>query len=175
MLHSERYSERIDIDMGRRLRIDWEDTEQSLHDRYQQATDHQDRTRLQALWLLRKGRSLSDVSSVVGKCYETVRRWTEWYRSGGLEEVLSRRHGGSGGREPKLSEEEEQALIEKAREGELRTIWDGVEWARSEADTEYSYWGMRHVFDRLDLKKKVPRRQSPDADPEQQEAWKKGG
>lgn len=168
------YSERIDIDMGRRLSIDWEDTEQSLQDRYQQATDHQDRTRLQALWLLRKGRSLSDVSSVVGKCYETVRRWTEWYRSGGLSEVLSRRHGGSGGREPKLSEEEEQALIEKAREGELRTIWDGVEWARSEADTEYSYWGMRHVFDRLDLKKKVPRQQSPDADPEEQEAWKKG-
>ena len=79
--------------------------------------------------------------------------------------MLSRRHGGSGGREPRLSEEEEQALLQKAREGKLRTIWDGVEWARSEADVEYSYWGMRHVFERLDLKKlelkkKVPRQQS---------------
>ena len=84
MLHSER----IDIDMGRRLNIEWEDSEQSLQDRYQRRTDHQDRVRLQALWLLREGRSLSEVASVVGKCYETVRRWTEWYRSGGLEEVL---------------------------------------------------------------------------------------
>lgn len=160
--------------MSRRLSIDWEDSEQTLQERYQQATDHQDRTRLQALWLLRKGRSLSEVASVVGVCYETVRRWTEWYRSGGLEEVLSRRHGGSGGRESRLSEKEEQALIEKARAGELRTIWDGVEWARSEAGVEYSYWGMRHVFDRLQLKKKVPRPQSEKADPEKQAAWKKG-
>jgi len=82
----------------------------------------------------------------VGKCYETVRRWTEWYRSGGLEEVLSRRHGGSGGRERRLSEDEEQALLERAREGKLRTIWDGVEWARSEAGVEYSYWGMRPLY-----------------------------
>jgi transposase len=95
------------------------------------------------------------------KCHKTVRRCTEWYRSGGLEEVLFRRHGGSGGREPRLSEEEQQVLIEKAREGKLRTIWDGVEWARSEADVEYSYRGMRHGFDRLEPKKKVSR-QHPD-------------
>jgi len=114
------------------------------------------------------------VASVVGKCSETVRRWTEWYRSGGLEEVLSRRHGGSGGRERRLSEAEEQALIQKAREGELRTIWDGVEWARSEANVEYSYWGMRHIFDRLELKKKVPRQRAEEADPDKQAAWKKG-
>ena len=75
--------------------------------------------------------------------------------------MLSRRHGGSGGRERRLSEAEEQALIQEAREGKLRTIWDGVEWAREEAGVEYTYWGMRHVFERLDLKKKVPRQQSP--------------
>ena len=84
--------------------------------------------------------------------------------------MLSRRHGGSGGREPRLSEEEEQALIQEAREGKLRTIWDGVEWTQSEAGVEYSYWeysywGMRHVFDRLGLKKKVPRQQSPASSP----------
>ena len=46
---------------------------------------------------------------------------------------------------------------------------------REEAGVEYTYWGMRHVFERLDLKKKVPREQFPDADPEKQEEWKKGG
>jgi hypothetical protein len=34
---------------------------------------------------------------------------------------------------------------------------------------------MRHVFERLDLKKKVPRPQAPKADPARQEAWKKRG
>ena len=161
--------------MGRPLQVDWQDSENDLRARYLEETDHQDRTRLHALWLTRTGRPMSEVAEIVGVCYESVRRWVDWYRSGGLEEVLSRRHGGSGGREPRLSEEEEQALIEKACEGKLRTIWDGVEWARSEAGVEYTYWGMRHVFERLDLEKKVPRQQSPDADPAEQEAWKKGG
>jgi hypothetical protein len=91
-----------------------------------------------------------------------------------LEEILSRRHGGSGGREPRLSEEQCEQLCQKAERGELRTISDGVRWAREEAGVEYTYWGMRHVFDRLDLKKKGPRQQSPKADPEVREAWKKG-
>ena len=38
----------------------------------------------------------------------------------------------------RLSEAEEQALIQEAREGKLRTIWDGVEWTQSEAGVEYS-------------------------------------
>ena len=117
---------------------------------------------------------MSEVAENVGVCYESVRRWVDWYRSGGLEEVLSRRHGGSGGKKPRLSEEDREKLLEKAERGELRTISDGVRWAREEAGVEYTYWGMRHVFERLDLKKKVPRQQSPDADPERQEAWKKG-
>jgi transposase len=118
---------------------------------------------------------MSEVAETIGVCYESVRRWVDWYRSGGLEGVLSRRHGGSGGKESRLSEEDREKLLRKAKRGELRTISDGVRWAREEAGVEYTYWGMRHVFERLDLKKKVPREQSPDADPEKQEAWKKGG
>jgi transposase len=160
--------------MGRPLQVDWQDSENDLRERYLEETDHQDRTRLQALWLTRKGRPMSEVAEIVGVCYESVRRWVDWYRSGGLEEVLSRRHGGSGGREPRLSEEDREKLVQKAERGELRIISDGVRWAREEAGTQYTYWGMRHVFERLDLKKKVPRQQSVGADPKQQEAWKKG-
>lgn len=160
--------------MGRSLNVNWQHSKQQLRDRYLEETDHQDRTRLHALWLVRKGRAMSDVAETIGVCYESVRRWTQWYRSGGLEEVLSRRHGGSGGKESRLSAEDREKLLEKAERGELRTISDGVRWAREEAGVEYTYWGMRHVFDRLDLKKKVPRQQSPEADPEVQEAWKKG-
>lgn len=161
--------------MGRPLRLDWKDSEPELYECYRKATDHQDRTRLHALWRVRNGDTIAEVAETVGVCYESVRRWLDWYRTGGLAEVLSRRHGGSGGPERRLSEEQEQALVGKAERGELSTIWDGVEWAREEADAEYSYWGMRHVFERLDLKKNLPRRQAPKADPIRQEAWKKGG
>ena len=161
--------------MSRSLQVDWQHSEQTLKARYLKETDHQDRMRLHALWLTRKGRPMTEVAETMGVCYESVRRWVDWYRSGGVEEVLSRRHGGSGGRTPRLTEEQHEALRKKAERGELRTISDGVRWAREEAGVEYTYWGMRHVFERLDLKKNVPREQSPNADPEQQEAWKKGG
>lgn len=160
--------------MGRPLKVDWQDSENALKKRYLNETDHQDRMRLHALWLVRKGRQMGEVAEIMGVCYESIRRWVDWYRTGGIEEVLAHRQGGSGGKEPRLSEEAREELLQKAERGELRTISDGVRWAREEAGVEYTYWGMRHVFERLDLKKKVPRRQSPDADPERQEAWKKG-
>lgn len=162
--------------MARSLDVNWQDDAQALRQHYLQSKDHQDRQRMQLLWLVRKGESLKDAAETVGAGYRTAQNWIDWYRSGGVAEVLSRRCGGShGGRQPDLSEEECEALVEKARRGEVRTISDGVEWARSEADVEYTYWGMRHVFERLDLKKKVPRPQAPKADPEEQNAWKKGG
>ncbi|RME09361.1 MAG: winged helix-turn-helix domain-containing protein, partial [Ardenticatenia bacterium] len=39
----------------------------------------------------------------------------------------------------------------------------------------YTYWGMRGVFARLGLRKKVPRQRHPQASVEEQTAWKKGG
>ena len=160
--------------MGRSLDVDWQDDADALRERYLESKDHQDRQRMQLLWLVRKGETLKDAAETVGAGYRTAQTWIGWYRSGGVEEVLSRRHGGSGGCTSRLSDEEEQALLEKAREGEVRTISDGVEWARSEADADYTYWGMRHVFERIGLTKKVPRPQSPKADEKEQEAWKKG-
>jgi molybdate transport repressor ModE-like protein len=160
--------------MARSLDVDWQDDAGALRSCYKRQRDRQDRTRVHLLWLLRKGHSMKEAAEAVGVGYRTAGRWVEWYRSGGLEEVLSRRHGGSGGRPARLSESEQEALLEKARAGEVRTIWDGVEWAREQADAGYTYWGMRHVFERIGLSKKVPRPQSPKADPEEQSAWKKG-
>jgi transposase len=73
-----------------------------------------------------------------------------------------------------LSAEKAQGLLERAQAGEVRSIQDGVAWAKEEHDIHYSYWGMRHVFARLELKKKVPRPRSPKASHEAQVAWKRG-
>lgn len=159
--------------MARPLRIDWQEDEQMLYELYKQEKDHQNRTRLQALWLLRPGRSMKEVAGLVGVHYRTVQEWVAWYRKGGVDEVLRHRHGGHGGQKRRLNEEQEEELKAKAEAGEIRTIQDGVEWAKIYG-VEYTYWGMRWVFYRLELKKKVPRPKSPQASAEQQEAWKKG-
>lgn len=161
--------------MARPLKVDWQDDEKTLCSRYKQATDPQDRTRLQALWLLRQGRTREEVAGIVGVHPTAVGRWVDWYRQGGVEEILAHRHGGKGGKQSRLTPDQEAQLVEKAKAGELRTIWDGVEWARETCGVEYAYWGMRHVFARLNLKKKVPRPKSPQASAEEQTAWKKGG
>ena len=160
--------------MARPLQIDWREDEQTLCRLYKQEKDHQNRTRLQALWLLRPGRSMKEVAELVGVHYRTVQEWVAWYRAGGVSEVLQHRHGGHGGQERRLSEEQEAELQAKAEAGEIRTIQDGVEWAKTH-DVEYTYWGMRGVFARLGLTKKVPRPKSPQTSDEEQQAWKKGG
>jgi transposase len=159
---------------GRRLQIEWQEDEQTLYEWYKQEKDSQKRTRLQALWLLRQGRMLKEVAPIVGVHYRTLQDWVAWYRRGGLEEVLRRRHGGHGHKERRLSPGEEKQLKERSCEGAFRTIWDAVEWVKEMFGVTYTYWGMRWVFARLDLKKKVPRRVAPQASAEEQEAWKKG-
>jgi len=161
--------------MARRLQIDWQEDEQTLYKLYKQEKDVQNRTRLHALWLLRTGRPMTEVAPLVGVHYRTLQEWVAWYRQGGILEVLSHRHGGHGGRERRLSPEQEAELVSKAEAGEMRTIWDGVRWAREAHGVEYSYWGMRRVFARLGLRKKVPRPKSPKTSAAEQAAWKKGG
>ena len=158
-----------------RLQADWKEDEATLKELYQKEKDHQNRTRLQALWYLRQGRTIDETSKLVGVHYRTVQEWVAWYREGGLAEVINRRHGGPRSPKRRLSSEQEAELTALAEAGEIRTIWDGVHWAKEKHEVTYTYWGMRGVFDRLELRKKVPRQRNPKASAEQQEAWKKGG
>ncbi len=162
-------------DMARRLQIEWQEDEQTLYGFYKQEKDPQDRTRLHALWLLRTGRPMVEVAPLVGVHYRTLQEWVAWYPQGGLQEVLRRRHGGHGGAQRRLTSQQEAELVAKAEAGEIRAIWDGVRWAEEAHGVKYTYWGMRRVFARLELKKKVPRPRSPKASAEEQRAWKKRG
>ena len=160
--------------MSQHLRIAWQEDACALRELYAKERDIQRRTRLQALWQLRRGVTVSEVAGLVGKHPRTVQEWVAWYRHGGLAEVLARRHGGYGGKKRWLTEEQEQALVAAASAGEVRRIQDGVNWAREHYGVAYTYWGMRSVFARLGLRKKVPRPRNPKACAPEQEAWKKG-
>jgi transposase len=161
--------------MGRRLQVEWQEDEATLKQYYLSEKDAQNRTRLQALWQLRRGRTIAEVAEMVGKHPRTIQDWVAWYRQGGLAEVLGRRHGGQGGRQSWLTDEQMDELKAAASAGEVRCIQDGVQWAQEQHGVTYTYWGMRGVFARLELRKKVPRPRNPQASAEQQEAWKKGG
>ena len=161
--------------MARKLQIDWQDDVEALGTAYRNARDSQDRQRLQALWLIRQGRSMAETAGIVGVHYRTVQEWISWYRQGGLDAVLSHRHGGSRVHARRLNADQEAELKQKADAGEIHRIEDGVVWAKETHQVEYTYWGMRHVFARLGLRQKVPRPRNPKASDAEQEAWKKGG
>lgn len=161
--------------MGRQLHVDWQEEEKTLYKLYKQQIDSQDRSRMQALWLLRKGHTVRVVADIIGIHYRTLQRWVGCYRQGGLAAVLSRRQGAKGGPEARLSAAQERELLEKAAAGELRSIRAGVVWSKEVHGIHYSYWGMRHIYKRLELNKKVPRPCSPKASQEVQADWKKGG
>lgn len=160
--------------MGRHLEIEWQHTRQRLSMLYQRETDWRTRTRLQALMLLRQGQAVAEVAETVGAHPRTVLRWVAWYRTGGVSEIQQHRVGGHGQPARRLSAVQEATLKAKAAGGEIRSVWEGVQWAAGE-QVAYSYSGMRWVFARLGLKKKVPRPRNPKASPEAQTAWKKKG
>jgi transposase len=161
--------------MARKLQVEWRDDADRLEAQYRAEKAGAKRTRLHALWLVRQGKTMSETARVVGVHYRTVQAWMDWYRVGGVAEVLAHTQGGHEGAGRRLSPEQEQALVEKAKAGEIRTIADGVAWAWAHGQVRYSYWGMRWVFARLKLRLKVPRPRNPKATAEGQAAWKKGG
>lgn len=158
---------------GRRIAVAWAETATELRALYRRERDGERARRLQALWLLREGRSIGTVAATLGVHYRTVQEWLSWYRAGGLAGVRARRSGGKG--HPKrLTAAQEAELRARAAAGEIRTIGEAVGWVQERFGVTYRYFGMRSVFRRLGLCKKVPRPLGEKADPSQQEAWKKG-
>jgi hypothetical protein len=58
--------------MGRKLEVDWQETATELRTLYRQEHHTERRTRLQALWQLRCGKSLKAVAELVGIGYRTL-------------------------------------------------------------------------------------------------------
>ncbi len=78
------------------------------------------------------------------------------------------------GKECRLSERQQQELVERAGRGEFRTYEEARRWVEKEWGVEYRYKGIYAVLARLGVRPKVPRSAAQRADPEAQEAWKRG-
>ena len=161
---------------GRLKRVEWEERAEELHEIFRVQSDVERRKRVQALWLLRQGITETDTARIVGVGRRTVARWVAWYRGGGLKEVVKRvpGHGAPGG-SARLTPEQLKQLVAHTSTGAFNTYEDARQWVHSELGVEYRYHGMYSVLARVGVHPKAPRPQAAKADPEAQEAWKKGG
>ncbi len=157
------------------VKVDWQHSEAELQTLFQAERDGKLRQRYQALWLLRRGQlTQAAIAELVGACPDTIIRWVNWYRAGGLAEVEAHRLGRAGGIDARLTLEEQAILAAYAGAGTFRSIDAVRQWLFAYFGVTYTYWGTRSLLDRLKIHGKVPRPYNPQADPDAQEAWKKG-
>jgi len=160
---------------GRPLKIAWSESEEELYQLYLTEAIGVRKQKSQFFWLVKSGRTIREASCIVGIQERVGQRYIGWYKKEGLKAALNRCHGGDRGKnQSRLSQEEEEKLKQAANEGKLKTVWQGITWVQEKFNVSYTYEGMRSVFKRLKLKKKVPRKQHIKSDPEVQKEWKKG-
>ena len=161
---------------GRPFVVAWadEDTEEALRTAFREEQRADVRDRLHALWLLRSGeRRLAEVATVLGVQYRTVQRWVGWYREGGLAAIRSHRMGGVG-QTPWLTPEEQEEVAREVATGRFRNAAAIGTWIAEQYGVTYREGGLYDLLERLRCKPKVPRPLHAQANPEAQEAWKKG-
>ena len=162
--------------MARQTAVVWaaEDTAEALHARYRAEAVAEVRTRLHALWLLRQGEGPTAVAAVVGVSRNAVQQWLRWYRCGGLAAVRSHRRGGPG-KPSYLTPDQAEQLVAAAAAGVFATAADVRDWIEARFGVAYTVGSLYTLLPRLGIRLKRPRPHHPQADPQAQAAWKKGG
>jgi transposase len=159
---------------GRPLRIDWRDEAEELGTAYRREADPEVRPRLQALWLVRQGRSLADTAAVVGVHYRTLQTWLAWYRAGGLAAVCAHHQAGTG-RAAYLTLAQQEELVAEVGRGRFFTAQEVRGWVAERFGVHYTPKGIYPLLSRLGCHPKVPRPFNPRSTDAEQAAWKKGG
>jgi transposase len=135
-------------------------------------------TRVRAVILTRRGRTAAEVAEALGCCLRSVRQWLAAYRAGGAAALVDRPRAG---RPARLKAEDEARL--RARLDAGPTPADGVCTLRGEDirrilaeefGARYSVEGVYKLLHRLGYSSLAPRPRHRKADPEAQEAFKKG-
>lgn len=150
------------------------ETAAALKARYLREADRHRRQWLQALWLLREGRSVTDTAPVVGANRRSVDRWVDWYRTAGLAGVVAHHQGGQG-RAPLLTTDQTAQLADAVATGQFRTAADVGAWITATFAMSLRLRSWYTVLAHARCAPKVPRPQHEPADTTAQEAWNKGG
>jgi transposase len=162
---------------GRKLTVDEKHTAEELYAYDNNTPNTQIARRFQALALLQRGRTLKETAAIVGVSIRAVQKWLTWYRTGGLDDTITRRTRG-GNRipvRPLLTPDQQAQRIQHATTQGFRTLREAVAWCREALGVELSERPMRRVFEQLGFKRKVPRPMAVRADAALQAQGKQGG
>jgi len=151
---------------------------EELKQRYRACDDPKEARRWHALWLFSAGKSLGEVSVLVGFHRNWTRTFLKRYNAHGPTAVVDQHRVTPGGREPYLAPAQQQAL-EQAITGPAPDggLWTGPKVAAWIADRTgrriYPQLGWAYL-QKLDFVLREPRPQHQDAASDaEQAAWKK--
>ena len=152
---------------------------EELEGGYRKSKDPVERSHYQIAWLLARGKAAREVAEATGYSERWVRELSRRYEERGAEGLGDRRHANPGGAgrallTPEQREELRAALSEPPEDGGLWSSRKVAEWierrtgrrgVRAQRGWEY--------LRKLGHTPQVPRPSNAEADPEEQEAFKK--
>src|ERR671910_2507379 len=142
-------------------------------ERYHRYTHLFQRLRMLRLLKSEECANLGEAAEVLGYSWRQCQRWFASYRKGGLEELLWSRVS-ERGRQELVTEEAFADLQEAMKRGEIATISEAEEFLRERHGIEYAHPdGVGQLLRRRKVKLKTGRPRHEEADPEEQEAFKK--
>ena len=118
--------------------------------------------------------NLGEAAQALGYSWRQCHRWFASYKKGGLEELLKSRVS-ERGRQELVTPEAFEELQEAMKRGEIATISQADQFLREERHgIEYSHPdGVGQLLRRRKVKLKTGRPRHEEADPQEQEAFKK--
>jgi transposase len=117
--------------------------------------------------------NLGEAAQALGYSWRQCQRWFRSYQEGGIEELLISRVS-ERGRQELVTEEAFVDLKESMKKGQIATISEADEFLRERHGIEYAHPdGVGQLLRRRKVKLKTGRPRHEEADPEQQEAFKK--
>ena len=154
------------------MRVTWPDDFGSL---YKTMGQQRYGLRLFALWKIQSGMTNIAVATLLGKTEKTVRLWRKSYEDGGIELLLSLRHGR--GLKPQVKAQADlKSDINKmqgARNGGRVKCADIVHMVEEKYNRQYSQSGMYKILNRLGFTWITSRSIHPKSNPAAQEDFKK--
>jgi transposase len=142
-------------------------------ERYHRYTHLFQRLRMLRLLKSEECRNLGEAARALGYSWRQCHRWFKSYNKGGLEELLKSRLS-ERGRQELVTQEAFADLQEAMKRGEIATISEADQFLRERHAIHYAHPdGVGQLLRRRKVKKKTGRPRHEEADPEEQEAFKK--
>lgn len=149
---------------------------EELEQRYRQCSELVESRHYQIIWLLAKGKTTAEVASVTGYSRGWIRRLAHRYNTQGASALVDHRHDNPGA-EPLLTDIQQaqlwQALQQSPADGGLWNSRKVASWIAQLIDRPVSKQRGWDYLQQMELRLRVPRPAHEEADPIEQEAWKK--